>query len=231
MMSQNPREGAAAQRYELRLVPTSRGHCCSIHVSKSLFWDLLLLFSLMFHRVSIYLDNLLHLQSAVWLRTENFWDFWTQIATLLSPRSWKERAFCHASFQPGMHWSWKHCSLALALQTLCVLGKWSAGRIHYGSVISESFTCTWNIRKCYAVFETKEADAAAEGLVEKIWFVQAFPGIRCGGGSWGINLLIQRSSKRNASSHRHRAALSHVQKGRGAPRRCWTWKGVLACVP
>lgn len=129
MMSQDPREGAAAQRYKLSLVPASRGHCCSINFSESLFRDLVQLFSLMFHRLLIYLDNLLHLQMLFWVRTENFWDFRTQIATSLSPRCWKQRAFCDASFQPGMHCSWKRCWLASVLQRLCVLHKWSAGGI------------------------------------------------------------------------------------------------------
>lgn len=129
MMSQNPWEGAAAQRYKLNLVPASRGHCCSINFSKRHFWDLPWLFSLMFYSVLIYLDSLLHLQSLFWLRNLNFWKFRTQIATWLSPRSWKERAFSHASFQPGMHCSWKCCWLAPALHRLCVLDKWSAGGI------------------------------------------------------------------------------------------------------
>lgn len=98
--------GAAAQRYKLSQVPASRGHCCSINFSKCLVWDLLWLFSLMFYRASMYLDNLLHLQSLI------CWGLKTQLC--YHPGPGNEELFVMPVFCQECAADWhQHCKLGV----------------------------------------------------------------------------------------------------------------------
>lgn len=144
---QNRGEGTGIQHYKLSLVPASRGHCCSINFSKRLSFGIPC-GSLAWWFIEFW--RMLRLQKSLFLlKSENFWDFRKQITSELSPRSWRQSAFCHASFQPVKHCWQKCCRLAPVLQRLCVgeaisrrnsnLGK------HYASVISETLTCPWGI--------------------------------------------------------------------------------------